>query len=204
MTGKGLGILGGTFDPIHIGHLRIAEAVYERIALEQIIFIPAFVPPHKVGQDYAPAEHRYAMIELAVKPYPHFTVSDMELRRSGVSYTIDTLRELRQIYPDKELYFIIGADSVAQLHTWNSINEMLQLATFVAAGRPGYEGVMEEVVHHLGAAAAERIMLLHTPEYDISSTEIRTRLHEGASLEGLVPRAVEQYINAHNLYQRQG
>jgi probable nicotinate-nucleotide adenylyltransferase len=93
---------------------------------------------------------------------------------------------------------------VAQLHTWNSINEMLQLATFVAAGRPGYEGVMEEVVHHLGAAAAERIMLLHTPEYDISSTEIRTRLHEGASLAGLVPRAVEQYINAHNLYQRQG
>lgn len=203
MTGKGLGILGGTFDPIHIGHLRIAEAVYERIALEQIIFIPAFVPPHKVGQDYAPAEHRYAMTELAVKPYPHFTVSDMELRRSGVSYTIDTLRELRQIYPDKELYFIIGADSVAQLHTWNSINEMLQLATFVAAGRPGYEGVMEEVVHHLGAAAAERIMLLHTPEYDISSTEIRTRLHEGASLAGLVPRAVEQYIVAHNLYQRQ-
>lgn len=204
MTGKGLGILGGTFDPIHIGHLRIAEAVYERIALEQIIFIPAFVPPHKVGQDYAPAEQRYAMTELAVKPYPHFTVSDMELRRSGVSYTIDTLRELRQIYPDKELYFIIGADSVAQLHTWNSINEMLQLATFVAAGRPGYEGVMEEVVHHLGVAAAERIMLLHTPEYDISSTEIRTRLHEGASLAGLVPRAVEQYINAHNLYQRQG
>ena len=84
MTGKGLGILGGTFDPIHIGHLRIAEAVYERIALEQIIFIPAFVPPHKVGQDYAPAEHRYAMTELAVKPYTHFIVSDMELRRSGV------------------------------------------------------------------------------------------------------------------------
>nr|WP_304266819.1 nicotinate-nucleotide adenylyltransferase [Phascolarctobacterium succinatutens] len=204
MTGKGLGILGGTFDPIHIGHLRIAEAVYERIALEQIIFIPAFVPPHKVGQDYAPAEHRYAMTELAVKPYPHFNVSDIELKRSGVSYTIDTLRELRHKYPEKELYFIIGADSVAQLHTWNSINEMLQLATFVAAGRPGYEGVMEEVVHHLGAAAAERIMLLHTPEYDISSTEIRTRLHEEASLAGLVPRAVEQYINAHNLYQRQG
>lgn len=204
MTGRGLGILGGTFDPIHIGHLRIAEAVYERIALEQIIFIPAFVPPHKVGQDYAPAEHRYAMTELAVKPYPHFTVSDMELRRSGVSYTIDTLRELRHKYPEKELYFIIGADSVAQLHTWNSIEEMLQLATFVAAGRPGYEGVMEEVVHHLGAAAAERIMLLHTPEYDISSTEIRIRLHEGASLAGLVPRAVEQYINTHNLYRRQG
>ena len=103
MTGKGLGILGGTFDPIHIGHLRIAEAVYERIALEKIIFIPAFVPPHKVGQDYAPAEHRYAMTELAVKPYPHFTVSDMELRRSGVSYTIDTLRRIRSFILLSEL-----------------------------------------------------------------------------------------------------
>lgn len=111
------------------------------------------------------------MTELAVKPYTHFTVSDMELRRSGVSYTIDTLRELRQIYPDKELYFIIGADSVAQLHTWNSINEMLQLATFVAAGRPGYEGVMEEVVHHWALLPQKELcccihqnMIFHLPK----------------------------------------
>ena len=203
MSEKGLGILGGTFDPIHLGHLHIAEAVFAQIALEQIVFIPAFVPPHKLGQDYAPAKHRYAMTELAVQSFPQFSVSDMELRRSGVSYTIDTLRELHKLYPEKKLYFIIGADSVAQLHTWNSIEEMLQLATFVAAGRPGYEGVMDEVVRHLGKEAAEHILLLHTPEYDISSTEIRTRIRSGQSLAGLVPREVEAYIKEHELYKKQ-
>lgn len=203
MSEKGLGILGGTFDPIHLGHLHMAEAIYEQIALEQIIFIPAFVPPHKLGQDYAPAEHRFAMTELAVRSYEHFSVSDMELRRSGVSYTIDTLRELHREYPGKKLYFIIGADSVAQLHTWNSIEEMLELATFVAAGRPGYEDVMDEVVRHLGSEAAKHILLLHTPEYDISSTEIRTRIRTGKSLSGLVPLEVENYIKEHGLYKKQ-
>lgn len=203
MSEKGLGILGGTFDPIHLGHLHIAEAVYDQIALDEIVFIPAFVPPHKLGQDYAPAQHRYAMTELAVRSFPHFTVSDMELRRSGVSYTIDTLRELHELYPERELYFIIGADSVAQLHTWHSIEEMLELATFVAAGRPGYEGVMDEVVRHLGKQAAEHILLLHTPEYDISSTEIRTRIRSGSSLAGLVPAEVEHYIKEHGLYKKQ-
>ena len=203
MSEKGLGILGGTFDPIHLGHLHMAEAIYEQIALEQIMFIPAFVPPHKLGQDYAPAKHRFAMTELAVRSYPHFSVSDMELRRSGVSYTIDTLRELRRLYPEKRLYFIIGADSVAQLHTWHYIEEMLELATFVAAGRPGYEDVMDEVERHLGAEAAKNILLLHTPEYDISSTEIRTRLRAGRSLSGLVPAEVESYIREHGLYKKQ-
>lgn len=203
MSEKGLGILGGTFDPVHLGHLHIAEAVYAEVALEQIVFIPAFVPPHKLGQDYAPAADRYAMTELAVRGYPHFAVSDMELRRTGVSYTIDTLRELHSLYPEKQLYFIIGADSVAQLHTWNSIEEMLELATFVAAGRPGYEGVMDEVVRHLGKEAARHILLLHTPECDISSTEIRTRIRTGQSLAGLVTAEVEQYIKEHGLYKKQ-
>lgn len=203
MNSKGLGILGGTFDPIHLGHLHMAEAVYASLELEKIIFIPAFVPPHKIGLDYAPAADRYAMTKLAVEAYPHFSVSDMELKRNGVSYTIDTLRELHAQQPDKHLYFIIGADSVVQLHTWNSIYEMLDLATFVAAGRPGYAGVRDEVVRNLGAEAAKKIILLHTPEYDISSTVIRSRIREKASLDGLVPQAVEQYIYEHGLYKRQ-
>lgn len=203
MNSRGLGILGGTFDPIHLGHLHMAEAVYASLELEKIIFIPAFVPPHKIGMDYAPAADRYAMTSLAVEPYPHFSVSDMELQRNGVSYTIDTLRELHALQPDKHLYFIIGADSVAQLHTWNSIYEMLDLATFVAAGRPGYAGVRDEVVRNLGAEAAKKIILLHTPEYDISSTAIRSRIRECASLDGLVPQAVEQYIYKHGLYRKQ-
>lgn len=201
MARKGLGILGGTFDPVHMGHLHMAEAVYERMQLEQIMFIPAYVAPHKVGLDFAPAEERFRMTQLAVEPYSQFVVSDIELRRSGVSYTIDTVRELSKIYADRELYFIIGADSVVQLHTWNNIYDLLELATFVAAGRPGYEGVMEQVVATLGAEAAKRIVLLDTPEYDISSTDIRTRIRSGQSLAGLVPSDVEEYIRSHGLYK---
>ncbi|MGM9570124.1 MAG: nicotinate-nucleotide adenylyltransferase [Phascolarctobacterium sp.] len=200
MAGTSLGILGGTFDPIHIGHLRMAEHVFNSMELERIIFIPAYVPPHKLGQDFAPAEDRYAMTELAVAGNPHFTVSDMELKRTGVSYTIDTIRQLHAQYGDRELNFIIGADSVAQLHTWHNIEEMLELTRFVAVWRPGYEGAMEEMVRHLGQRARERVLLLDTPVYDISSTEIRTRIRQGASLAGLVPPAVEKYIYEHSLY----
>ena len=124
----------------------------------------------------------------------------MELRRSGVSYTIDTIRELHRLYPDNSLHFIIGADSVAQLHTWHNIEEMLELARFVAVWRPGYEDAMDELVKHLGEHAKERVLLLDTPVYDISSTEIRTRVRKGASLAGLVPGAVEKYIYEHGLY----
>ena len=200
VAGKSLGILGGTFDPIHMGHLRMAEHVFQRMELEQIIFIPAYVPPHKLGQDFAPAAYRYAMTELAVADNPHFIVSDMEIKRTGVSYTIDTIRELHRQYADKELHFIIGADSVAQLHTWHNIEEMLEMTTFVAVWRPGYEGAMEELVRHLGQRARERVLLLDTPVYDISSTEIRTRIREGRSLAGLVPGSVEKYIFEHGLY----
>ena len=200
VAGKSLGILGGTFDPIHMGHLRMAEHVFQRMELESIVFIPAYVPPHKLGQDFAPAQDRYAMTELAVADNPHFTVSDMELKRTGVSYTIDTIRQLHAQYEDRELNFIIGADSVAQLHTWHNIEEMLELTRFVAVWRPGYEGAMEEMVQHLGQRARERVLLLDTPVYDISSTEIRTRIRQGASLAGLVPQAVEKYIYEHGLY----
>ena len=200
VAGKSLGILGGTFDPIHIGHLRMAEHVFQSMDLEKIIFIPAYVPPHKLGQDFAPAQDRYAMTKLAVADNPHFIVSDMELKRSGVSYTIDTIRQLHNLYPDKELHFIIGADSVAQLHTWHNIEEMLELTRFVAVWRPGYEDAMDELVRHLGEGAKQRVLLLDTPVYDISSTEIRTRIRQGASLAGFVPKAVENYIYEHGLY----
>ena len=200
VAGKSLGILGGTFDPIHMGHLRMAEHVFQRMELENILFIPAYVPPHKLGQDFAPAQDRYAMTKLAIADNPHFTVSDMELQRTGVSYTIDTIRQLHEQYGDMELHFISGADSVAQLHTWHNIEEMLELTRFVAVWRPGYEDAMEELVRHLGLHAKERVLLLDTPVYDISSTEIRTRIRQGASLAGLVPDSVEKYIYEHGLY----
>ena len=200
VAGKSLGILGGTFDPIHMGHLRMAEHVFQRMELESIVFIPAYVPPHKLGQDFAPAQDRYTMTELAVADNPHFTVSDMELKRTGVSYTIDTIRQLHKQYADRELNFIIGADSVAQLHTWHNIEEILELTRFVAVWRPGYEDAMEELVRHLGEQAKEIVLLLDKPVYDISSTEIRTRIRQGLGLAGLVPPAVERYIYEHGLY----
>lgn len=200
MSGRKLGILGGTFDPIHIGHLKMAQAVYEKMGLEKVIFIPAFIAPHKVGMDFAPACDRYNMTVLATKPYPHFSVSDMELKRSGVSYTYDTLKALQALYPDCGLYFIIGADSVSQLHSWNRIGELLEMAVFVAAGRPGYNGAARTDICSLDSRCRSRILMLDTPEYNISSTEIRTRVRNSQNLAGLVPEAVEEYIREKHLY----
>lgn len=127
MKKKKLVILGGTFDPVHNGHIYSAQAVYEQLQPEKILFIPAFIAPHKVGQECAPAADRYAMTVLATEAYPYFEVSDMELRRSGISYTLDTVRELGRLYPEHELYFLIGADTIPQLQTWHKIDELLQL-----------------------------------------------------------------------------
>ncbi len=200
MNSKKLGILGGTFDPIHNGHLFSAQAVYEQLALEKIIFIPAYIPPHKTGQDFAHAADRYNMTVLATETYTYFEVSDIELKRSGVSYTLDTMRELHKLYPEHELYFIIGADTVPQLHTWNKIYELFDLVTFVAAYRPGYSDVIELACEQLGEIAREKIILLDTPEYAVSSTEIRRRIRTGESLSGLVPQDVEDYIREQQLY----
>lgn len=200
MSGRKLGILGGTFDPIHMGHLKMVQAVYEKMGLEKVIFMPAYIAPHKVGMDFAPAADRYNMTVLATRDCPHFSVSDMELKRSGVSYTYDTLRELQDMYPDCGLYFIIGADSVPQLHSWNRISEMLEIAVFVAAGRPGYSGAARADICSLDSRCRSRILMLDTPEYNISSTDIRVRVRKGESLAGLVPEAVERYIRDKRLY----
>ena len=196
-----IGILGGTFDPIHNGHLWSAQSICDMLALAQVIFIPAYIPPHKIGQKYAPAQDRYAMTALAVQKFPKFTVSDMEIQRNQVSYTYDTIVELHKKYPQAELYFLIGADTVTQLHKWHRIKELLQLVTFVAADRPGYHKVLQEAEKQLGIIARERIMLLNTPEHNISSTEIRARIKAGNSLDTLVPEEVEKYIYTHGLYQ---
>ncbi len=195
-----IGILGGTFDPIHTGHILSAQAVYEQLKLEKVVFIPAYVPPHKIGQRFAPAEHRYAMTCLAVAPYSYFEVSDIELRRSGVSYTVDTMREIKALHPQSDLYFIIGADSVPLLYTWNRIEELFQLVSFVVAYRPGYSNVIQTACQQLGDIAREKIILLPTPEYAISSTEIRHKIKNNESLKDLVPTAVENYIREHHLY----
>lgn len=198
---KRLGIFGGTFDPIHMGHLEIAKSIYEQMDLEEIVFIPAYIAPHKVGQDFAPAMDRYKMTQLAVEPYPYFSVSSLELKRTGVSYTYDTLLELRKLYPEHEFFFIIGADSVTSLYTWHRIQEMFELTTFVGAERPGYDNSdVLKAIEELGPRAKEKIVLLDTPENHVSSTIIRKRIRSGEHLHDLVPAVVEKYIFEHKLY----
>lgn len=203
MKNKRLGIMGGTFDPIHFGHLRTAEFIYEHLELEKIIFIPAFIAPHKVGLEFAPADARYKMTELATAPYDFFDVTDIELRRCGVSYTYDTVLELKKWYPGQELYFIIGADSVPMLNTWHKIRKLLQEVTFIAADRPGYGQTVDKVCNFFGEGAKNKIILMETPEVDISGTDIRERVKKGQSIKGLVPEEVERYILQESLYRNQ-
>ena len=199
---KKIGIIGGSFDPIHNGHLETAEFVYQQLELEKMIFIPAYIAPHKIGMEYAPAEHRYQMTLLAIQENPHFCVSDIELKRKGVSYTYDTVKALHEYYGDEyDLYFIIGADSVAELDTWTKVREIMGLCTFVAATRPGFAPEVQKVIEHFGELGRTKIKWLNTPEMDISSTDIRQRVQDHCSINGLVPAPVEEYIHQKGLYR---
>lgn len=194
------GVLGGSFDPIHNGHILLAQEVFNILNLEKMIFIPAYVAPHKIGQSYASAEDRFAMTKLAVENISDFCVSDLELRRGNVSYTVDTMIELKQLYPNQEFYFIIGADSVPQLKTWNRIEELFGLVKFVAVYRPGYDDVLAKARKDYGENA-ERIITIRTSEYDLSSTNIRQKVQLGQSIKDMVPTKVAEYIEKHGLYR---
>ncbi|MCI7612747.1 MAG: nicotinate-nucleotide adenylyltransferase [Selenomonadaceae bacterium] len=197
---KRIGIFGGTFDPIHLGHLIVAETIMDEFSLDRVVFIPAAVPPHKLGQDVSEARHRYMMTMLAICSNPRFEASDMEMQRSGPSYSRDTLAELiREHGEDTEFYFVVGADSVASLHTWNRIEELLAMCHFVGASRPGCLPDMEDIRRRFGRLA-DRIHCLETPELEISSTDIRQRVRQGKTIRYIVPEAVEQYIYKERLY----
>lgn len=198
---KRLGIMGGTFDPIHIGHLVTAEAVRNEFQLEKVIFIPAGNPPHKQESHVTDAWHRYVMTVMATYSNPFFTVSPMELERSGPSYTIDTARDLLREYGNQtELYFIIGADTVGELHTWHDIHDLLKICQFVAATRPGSLCSIDEVIHYFGASGRRHIHRLATPELEISSTDIREKVRSGRAIKYIVPESVEMYIQKEGLY----
>ncbi len=201
MTVKKLGIIGGSFDPVHKGHLNSAEFVYRTLKLDKVLFVPACIAPHKIGMEFASAKDRYRMTELAVEGYPYFEVSDVEIKRSGVSYTYDTVLELKKQYPGYELYFIVGADSVPQLNTWHNIYGLLQEVTFVAVARPGYAKAFAKACEDFGGLGKEKIMLLNMPELAVSSTDIRERVKNGSSIDGMVPEAVRDYILQKGLYR---
>lgn len=185
-----IGILGGTFNPIHIGHLIIAEEAREKLGLERIIFVPAYLPPHKDNSDIAPAHHRLNMAKLAIKGNKYFLVSDMEIKRDGRSYTIDTIKEFKKIYPDEDLYFIIGSDLLTYLDEWKDLSEIIKMVKFVAATRPGYP--LKNLPSYISTVDIRAV--------DISGFEIRNCVKEHKSFRYLVPDAVYKYILKKRLY----
>jgi nicotinate-nucleotide adenylyltransferase len=214
-----LGILGGTFNPVHFGHLAAAEEVRDRLKLEKIIFIPSFLPPHKIDDDIPSAVQRQEMVRLAIKGNAHFTVSDMEIRRGGRSYTIDTIRALQQFHLGSELYFLTGLDSFLEIRTWKDWDTLMTLCSFVVLSRDGYWfrdiaqlGFLDVSERDLSAldarekeqvvitAGSTRVYLERIPFYDISSTDIRKRVREGRSIKYHLPESVEHYIIENKLY----
>ena len=197
---KKYGIFGGSFNPIHYGHLMICEYIKEEMGLE-VIFIPTGNPPHKdLGVS---AEDRYEMVRLAISPNPDFEISDIETTRVNLSYTVDTIRELKKIYKEEKLYFLIGLDSLFQLKTWKKIGDLSQEIEFVVALRPGYidkEEINREI-DFLRENFGTRINLIKTPLYEISSTDLRDRIHEGKSLRYLIPKKVLDYIEESGFYK---
>ncbi len=192
--------MGGTFDPIHYGHLLAAEEARFRFALSRVIFVPCGIPPHKKPYEVSPPEHRYAMTVLATASNPYFTVSRIEIDRPGPSYAVDTVRAFRQEWGEgTELFFITGLDAVLEILTWKSHDQLIRLCQFIAVTRPGYDA--KKLREALPPHYLERIHLLAIPGVDISSTLIRERVRRGEPIRYLTSDAVCDYIAKHGLYR---
>lgn len=222
-----IGIMGGTFDPIHLGHLRAAEEIYWAFGLDRIIFVPAARPPHKEEVVAASAMHRYEMVSLATVFTPYFTVSPIELQREGKSYSVETVREFQRLSgPDTNLYFVVGVDAFLEMSEWREAKELLMLARVIVTARPGWR--LDEVEHLLApeqrrllghpsfkylkvsevdperveeAPAPRQVLLVEVVSLDIASREIRQLVEEGRSIRHLVPDTVAAYMAKNRLYQ---
>jgi nicotinate-nucleotide adenylyltransferase len=196
-----VGILGGTFDPIHFGHLAAAEGAMHELGLNQVVFLPNRQPPHKAGRPVTPAEHRAVMVQLAIAGNPRFAFSDLELKRAGPSYTIHTVRAFQADHPDWKLAFLVGMDSLVDLTTWFDYKTLLTLIDLVVFTRPGYSARQRDTaLAQLGPELSARIRLVEVPGVAVSGTELRRRAAGGYPLRYLVPDAVAAYINLHKLY----
>jgi len=187
-----LGVMGGTFDPIHHGHLVAASEVAASFDLDEVVFVPTGQPWQK--HDVSPAEHRYLMTVIATASNPSFTTSRVDIDRGGLTYTIDTLRDIRVARPDAELFFITGADAVAQILSWKDTEELWSMAHFVAVSRPGH-------VLDVSGLPEQHVSLLEVPALSISSTDCRSRVSRGYPVWYLVPDGVVQYISKYHLYR---
>lgn len=193
-------IMGGTFNPIHNGHLVAAEAVRQELDIDKVVFIPTGNPPHKQSNPFY-NEHRYLMTVLATVTNPQFEVSRLELDRDGMTYAIDTVKEMKEMYHDCKLYYITGADAIAQILTWKEPEELLSLCEFVAVTRPGYDkSALKSTINNLKENYQGRIISLEIPALSISSTDIRNRIFAKKTIKYLVPQAVEEYILKTGLY----
>lgn len=199
---KALGILGGTFDPVHYGHLLAAEYARYEFALEKIVLIPAARPPHKDLDTVLDEDHRFRMVEMAIQDNPAMEISFLEKQRTGLSYTVDTVKYFLNTYADKSLYFIIGADSLFFMDSWKDIEELVTLCTFVVVTRPGYKiSPDDREMAKLPQILWENARYLEIPGLDISSTDIRKRVALGKPIKYLLPPEVEKYIFDMGLYR---
>lgn len=197
-----IGVFGGSFDPVHMGHLTIAQDAVEQLELDRLIFVPAAVPPHKQEKTLAEGRHRLEMLKLATAGNLSFEVSDIELRRGGVSYTVDTMAQIQADHPGAELFFIVGLDSLTILHSWKNVEKLLEICTLVPFARGGEDSVRVAGQIQLSNDWKNRLLgrLIRIHEIEISASEIRMRLAEGLSIRYLVPSEVEMYIAEHGLY----
>jgi nicotinate-nucleotide adenylyltransferase len=200
-----LGIMGGTFDPIHNGHLVAAEMAHSEFNLSKVLFIPSGTPPHKDRRDISAADLRFEMIERAIQDNPAFDISALEIERKGPSYTVDTLRVLRRTWPNHELYFITGSDALREIFSWREAKEILMMTEFIGAARPGFDAsdfllqVQQEHPETQG-----RIHYLEVPALAISSTDIRARVKRGQPIRYLLPEPVRHFIQQYGLYTTEG
>jgi nicotinate-nucleotide adenylyltransferase len=214
-----IGILGGTFNPIHYGHLAAAEEIWNRLKLDHVLFVPSFLPPHKQDEVIPSAAQRQEMVALAIAGNSHFSLSDIEVKREGMSYSVDTVQELLQLHPDAEFYFITGLDSFLEIQTWKEWDRLLSLCRFIVLSRPGYAFTdlarinfmrkAAEKLHALDRREVTRavleigtsaVYLEQIPLHDISSTDIRQRVRQGRTIKYLLPECVETYIIKNKLY----
>jgi nicotinate-nucleotide adenylyltransferase len=200
-----IGLYGGSFDPIHNGHLIVARAIAEQLDLEKVIFLPSATPPHKHQEGLLDPAHRARMVQLAIEDEPCFTFSDFDLTRKGPSYTIDTVAHFHALLgPDTDLYWIVGADSLAELPTWHRAPDLVNMCRIITAARAGWEQTAwDQLRDTLNDAqiASLKTGILQTPVIEISSTDIRRRIRQGRSIRYLVPEPIRAYIEKHGLYK---
>ncbi|MGI6169555.1 MAG: nicotinate-nucleotide adenylyltransferase [Christensenellales bacterium] len=196
-----VGLLGGTFNPVHVGHVALGMQAKKEFSLDGVVYVPVGLPPHKRDEFVADAQDRFAMLQLAVGGQPGLSISRIEMDRQGYTYTVDTLTDLKCLYPDDDFYFIIGADTLFEVQTWKNVARVFELCGFIVFYRPGHHAVaMMEEVGRLREAYGARMQFAEFTGPDVSSTLIRHKLERGESVEGMLPPGVERYILENGVY----